>query len=161
MSTTKHTPGPRIALRLSPHGNACLMCDTEDARFHMWLDPSSLLPVDGVVYKNPANEDFRVRTIRLDMRRGIGKQVADLMLPQVHELYADAKGVLDQQLAEEKAAAEAERLRRAAEAAAPEMLAALIAIRDAEPSGRSWTAAEAAARELMLAAITKATGSAA
>lgn len=122
--SAKHTPG-RVTLTLSKYGRACVLGETTEARFHIWLDPLTLRPVDDVVYKNPPTPDHRARTIKLDIRRGGGKKIADAMLPQVHALFDDAKAKLDREVAAENEANAAAAAKRRAQEAGPELLAAL------------------------------------
>lgn len=123
--SAQHTPG-QVTLQLYEHGKPCLMGVTSEAKYHIWLDPISLLPVDHIVYKNPpGGAAFPARTIKLDARRGGGKQVADAMLPQVHALFPAAKAKLERELERKRLEAEAARANSLAEAAGPELLSAL------------------------------------
>jgi hypothetical protein len=154
-----NTSAGQVKLSLYQYGNACIHGATADHRFHMWLDPETLLPIDGVIYKNPQQSDRNTRTIKLDMRRGSGKQIADAMLPQAHALRAEAKAELAAELARKEAEAAAARAKRITEEAGPELLEALkLAVAAMRAPIDEWKGeVERKALDAARAAIAKAT----
>jgi hypothetical protein len=154
---SKQVPG-LIALDLREHGNATVQCQVGDHRFHLWLHPTLLQPVDAVVYKNPMSSNGSHKTIKIDQRRGSGLPIATAMLAQVHALYPAARAKLDRELAQKQAESDASLRTNLARQAGPELLdAAQGALRRFISDGHQEYPEVAA----LLAAIAKATGAAA
>lgn len=112
-------------LSLREYGHACVEGQTTDVRFHIWLDASTLRPIDDVVYKNPVVRVRGMQTTRLNIQRGLGKQVAEAMLPRVPGLHANAKKALAQEIAAKQAVTDAARAEALAMKAGPQLLAAV------------------------------------
>ena len=117
-------PLAAVSLELREAGNGCLMGESPDWRFHLWLDPDTLKPVDDTVYKTPRASNAQTRTIRLTSQRGSGKLIAQELLSHVGALYPRSKAMLDKQQQESRARQAAEHAKQLAMAAGPDLLKA-------------------------------------
>lgn len=111
----------------SVHSRPCITAADDTHRYHIWLK-DDFTPQDETVYKNPIGETRLARTIYLQNYRGIGRQLANLMLPivtpeNIAAYKAQRVALAQKEDAERKARIE----QNYAEKAGPQLLAALKA----------------------------------
>lgn len=104
-----------------------LVFDSDMERFHVWLDPDTLQPRDGVLYANLIMTTPRTRTRHLDSRskrwqKVIAPMLASMNVDEVRERLAEERGQRerDDAIARRKAFQEAR-----THEAAPRLLKAL------------------------------------
>lgn len=120
-------PNPtNMVLEVKEHSDSVVSCQVGEFRYHVWLDRDTLVPRDGVMFKNPADRaaDRRARTIKLDVARGFGAELWLLMKAAIPGLAEAAVAKLRADMEERERQAEEKRLVYLAKQAGPDLLAA-------------------------------------
>ena len=106
--------------------NLALCCETDEARFHIWIDRITLKPAEDWIYKNPPldkRDAFTTRTLRMD--RGIGKQIVPMMIEKIDQALIELESKNEAERKRIEADHLAVRKDAAIKRAAHDMLAAL------------------------------------